>query len=59
MGSENRIQKLNRELRELALNARREREEFEEFALRSGRRRYMRALGSDGQNRDQGRGAED
>lgn len=35
MGSENRIQKLNRELRELATNARKEREEFREFTSRN------------------------
>lgn len=41
LGSENRIQKLNRELRELAINARREREEFRESTTRSRRGRSV------------------
>lgn len=46
-GCSARIQKLNRELRELAINARREREEFREFTSRHrGSRRLPSAAPS-------------
>ncbi|HSL22848.1 MAG TPA: hypothetical protein VK886_15055 [Vicinamibacterales bacterium] len=57
MGAENRIQQLNRELRELASNARRERQEFEEFAFYS-RRRHGRPQPSTAHDRSIGRSQE-
>ncbi|MBI2219880.1 MAG: hypothetical protein HYU53_01580 [Acidobacteria bacterium] len=41
LGSENRIQELNRELRELAIATRREREEFRDSTTRNRRGRYV------------------